>query len=50
MSVMTVRESLMAYYLRRGYVQTGEFFDYPQDANVGHPKTDLQFEYLMKTV
>lgn len=25
MSVITVRERLLAYYLRRGYVQTGEF-------------------------
>lgn len=49
MSVITARESLMAYYLRRGYVQTGEFFDYPTDANVGLPKAELQLEYLIKT-
>ena len=50
MSVIRVRDSLIAYYLRRGYVPTGECFDYPLEANVGVPKTDLQLEYLIKTV
>lgn len=48
MSVITERKSLLNYYLRRGYQQTGTYMEYPMEANVGIPKTDLKLEYLVK--
>ena len=37
MSVLSCRTELIEFYLRRGYVLTGETEDYPIDANVGQP-------------
>ena len=50
MSVVETRESLIAFYVRRGYQQTGTYMDYPITANVGIPKTDLKLEYLVKSI
>jgi ribosomal protein S18 acetylase RimI-like enzyme len=44
MMVLDVREDLLAWYRRRGYVGTGAKEPFPTDANVGVPKRDLQFE------
>ena len=50
MSVVETRASLIAFYVRRGYQQTGTYMDYPITANVGIPKTDLKLEYLVKSI
>ena len=49
-SVMTVRDTLMAWYERRGYVKTGERKPFPYgDESVGRPlRDDLEFAVLEK--
>ncbi|MFC2995828.1 GNAT family N-acetyltransferase [Acinetobacter sichuanensis] len=41
MWVLNVRTELIAFYARRGYVQTGVMEDYPLDADVGIPQVNL---------
>ncbi|MEW2414413.1 GNAT family N-acetyltransferase [Streptomyces sp. NPDC046866] len=50
MTVVNVREELIAYYLRRGYRRTGEFSPFPYgDQRFGVPlRDDLAFELLVK--
>ncbi|MFB4305402.1 GNAT family N-acetyltransferase [Actinomadura sp. GTD37] len=50
MTVISVREDLIAWYVRRGYVRTGETSPFPYgDERFGLPKRDdLQFELLVK--
>ncbi|MFI0482640.1 GNAT family N-acetyltransferase [Actinomadura sp. 9N215] len=50
MTVITAREELIAWYVRRGYVRTGELSPFPYgDARFGLPRRDdLQFELLTK--
>ncbi|TMQ94736.1 GNAT family N-acetyltransferase [Actinomadura soli] len=50
MTVITVREELIAWYVRRGYVRTGELSPFPYgDERFGLPKSDeLEFEVLAK--
>lgn len=50
MTVITIRDSLIAWYERRGYVRTGVLKPFPYgDARFGLPKRDdLQFEVLAK--
>lgn len=49
MLVVSPREELIAYYLRRGYIKTGHTQDYPVHLNVGVPRVDgLTVEYLDK--
>lgn len=49
MSVLSARTELIAFYLRRGYRQTGEFSDYPITLGVGIPKkSGLKIELLEK--
>ncbi len=49
MSVITVREELIAYYERRGYRRTGEFLPFPDNIANGIRKVkNLQFEILAK--
>jgi ribosomal protein S18 acetylase RimI-like enzyme len=52
MTVITVRDSLIAWYERRGYARTGVFKPFPYgDARFGIPKRDdLQFEVLAKAL
>lgn len=50
MWVLSVRYELIAYYQRRGYVQTGEVADYPLTANVGLPIVDLHLIEMRKSV
>jgi len=49
-SVMTIRDTLMAWYERRGYVKTGEIKPFPYgDTSVGIPlRDDLEFAVLEK--
>lgn len=48
MSVVETRDTLIAFYVRRGYQHTGTYMEYPMEANVGVPKMDLKLEYLIK--
>jgi len=50
MTVLTVREELIAYYVRRGYRRTGELTPFPYgDDRFGVPQLpDLRFELLVK--
>lgn len=50
MTVISIRDELIAWYERRGYARTGRFKPFPYgDARFGIPKReDLQFELLAK--
>ncbi|HLV75616.1 ribosomal protein S18 acetylase RimI-like enzyme [Actinomadura hallensis] len=50
MTVISLREELIAWYERRGYVRTGERSPFPYDnERFGRPKRDdLEFEHLVK--
>jgi ribosomal protein S18 acetylase RimI-like enzyme len=50
MTVIDLREALIAWYLRRGYHRTGEYRPFPYgDARFGRPlRPDLRFEVLEK--
>ena len=50
MTVIDVREELIAFYVRRGYLRTGIKKPFPYgDARFGLPKRDdLRFEVLEK--
>ena len=52
MTVIDVRDALIAFYQRRGYHRTGVFKPFPYgDARFGHPKRDdLRFEVLEKSL
>jgi len=50
MWVLSVRHELIAYYERRGYVQTGAVDKYPVDANVGIPVVDLHLVEMRKAI
>ncbi|MET8293372.1 MULTISPECIES: GNAT family N-acetyltransferase [unclassified Streptomyces] len=52
MTVVNVREELIAYYERRGYRRTGELSPFPYgDERFGVPlRADLAFELLVKTL
>jgi ribosomal protein S18 acetylase RimI-like enzyme len=52
MTVITQRQDLIAWYVRRGYVQTGETEPFPHgDDRFGLPRRDdLQFEVLTKSL
>jgi GNAT superfamily N-acetyltransferase len=50
MTVISARDELMAWYVRRGYTRTGEMIPFPyDDESVGVPiRDDLQLELLVK--
>jgi GNAT superfamily N-acetyltransferase len=50
MTVISVRDELIAWYERRGYARTGRYSPFPYgDARFGIPKRDdLRFELLVK--
>ncbi|MFD4241431.1 GNAT family N-acetyltransferase [Streptomyces sp. NPDC058525] len=52
MTVVNVREELIAYYVRRGYRRTGELSPFPYgDERFGVPlRDDLAFELLVKAL
>lgn len=50
MWVLSVRTELIAFYERRGYIQTGVVEDYPLDADVGIPQVDLHLVEMMKGI
>jgi GNAT superfamily N-acetyltransferase len=50
MTVISAREELIAWYVRRGYARTGEMTPFPYgDERFGVPtRDDLRFELLVK--
>jgi len=50
MTVITVRETLIAWYERHGYRQTGEKRPFPDDPRFGIPKQPLEFIVMEKTL
>ena len=49
MAVVSTRHELIAFYIRRGYLETGDVMDYPVSANVGIPKLPgLKIQMLEK--
>jgi ribosomal protein S18 acetylase RimI-like enzyme len=52
MTVISVREDLIAWYVRRGYTRTGRMTPFPYgDERFGIPlRDDLQFELLVKSL
>ncbi|MER7462259.1 GNAT family N-acetyltransferase [Streptomyces sp. NPDC097981] len=52
MRVVSIREELIAYYVRRGYRRTGELSPFPYgDERFGVPlRDDLAFELLVKSL
>lgn len=52
MTVIDIRDELIAYYTRRGYARTGQIKPFPYgDERFGIPKRDdLRFEVLEKTL
>ncbi len=51
MTVISVRDELIAYYERRGYRRTGELKPFPSDAGASVPMVkNLQLEVLEKTL
>ena len=51
MAVISLRQELIAFYERLGYVRTGEFSDFPQNPEMWQPKVEgLNLQYLAKLV
>jgi ribosomal protein S18 acetylase RimI-like enzyme len=50
MSVLTARDSLIAFYKRKGFEDTGERLPFPNDPKFGIPKQPLQFMIMKKTL
>jgi ribosomal protein S18 acetylase RimI-like enzyme len=50
MSVISVREDLIAWYQRRGYADTGERIPFPEDGRTGPHLQDLEFMVLEKDI
>jgi ribosomal protein S18 acetylase RimI-like enzyme len=51
MTVISVRHELIAFYERRGYINTGEKKPFPMnDDNFGLPKQNLEFIVMEKTL
>lgn len=48
MTVITLRDSLIAFYERRGFHDTGERIPFPDDPAFGIPKQPLQFLVMEK--
>ena len=51
MSVISVRDELIAFYGRLGYLRTGTFADFPIKSDLWQPKVEgLTLEYLAKVI
>ena len=48
MHVVEARQELIAFYVRRGYVASGEIAAYPSNSGVGTPKAPLRLVELHK--
>jgi ribosomal protein S18 acetylase RimI-like enzyme len=50
MTVISVRQELIAWYQRNGYTDTGKRQPFPDDGKFGNPRKPLEFIYMEKTV
>ena len=50
MTVISIREELIEWYQRHGYLKTGERKPFPMDSKFGLPKRLLEFELLEKRI
>lgn len=50
MTVITIREELIAWYEKHGYQKTGELVPFPADERFGIPKQPLEMMVLEKTI
>lgn len=50
MTVITIRDTLIAYYNRKGYADTGERKAFPTDPKLGIPKQPLEFMVMEKNL
>lgn len=50
MTVITVRDTLIAYYQRKGFQDTGERIPFPDDPKFGIPKQRLEFMVMEKEI
>lgn len=51
MAVITLREELIEFYERLGYMRSGEFKNFPEDSALWQPKVaGLTLEYLVKII
>ena len=50
MTVITLRENLIAYYKRKGFVDTGARKPFPNDPAFGIPKQPLEFMVMEKLI
>lgn len=50
MTVITIREELIAWYERHGYVRTGRVLPFPVDERFGKPKQGLEMMVLEKSL
>lgn len=50
MTVITRRDTLIAYYERKGFVDTGERQPFPNDPKFGIPKQPLEFMVMEKEI
>lgn len=48
MTVISIRSSLIEYYERRGYINTGKTEPFPSETKFGKPRMKLEFVVLMK--
>lgn len=50
MTVITIRDTLIAYYQRKGYIDTGERKPFPADPKFGIAKQPLEFMVMEKSL
>jgi ribosomal protein S18 acetylase RimI-like enzyme len=50
MTVISIRQELIAWYRRHGYVNTGETQPFPNDVKFGIPKQPLEFIVMEKKI
>jgi ribosomal protein S18 acetylase RimI-like enzyme len=51
MAVISIRNELIAFYERLGFMRTGEFKDFPVESALWQPKVEgLNLEYLAKVI
>ncbi|MES2499475.1 MAG: GNAT family N-acetyltransferase [Pseudomonadota bacterium] len=51
MAVISIRNELIDFYVRLGFVRTGEFKEFPNESALWQPKVvGLNFEYLAKLI
>lgn len=50
MTVISIRDELIAWYVRHGFKRTGQKLPFPNDPRYGIPKQALEFDVLKKEI